>query len=127
MAAELDAEEIWALVVETAALPQAESGAFLRRKGVHEVQLIEWQATMLAALQRLSWREHRAWFNQGLNFRAKSNLISPDLGKHERRTRALVLCIVSATTIAELATMIGLSARHDLDLTNRRVRICQAH
>jgi hypothetical protein len=32
-----------ALVLEAAAVPSAELGAFLRRKGVHEAQLAEWR------------------------------------------------------------------------------------
>jgi transposase len=38
------AEEKVALVLEAAAIPEAELGAFLRRKGVHEAQLVEWRA-----------------------------------------------------------------------------------
>jgi transposase-like protein len=37
------AEEKVALVLEAAAVPSAELGAFLRRKGVHEAQLDEWR------------------------------------------------------------------------------------
>ena len=54
------AEEKWALVVEAAAVPQAELGAFLRRKGVHDAQLVEWREAMLAALQRPRRRERQA-------------------------------------------------------------------
>jgi transposase-like protein len=36
-------EEKVALVLEAAAVPSAELGAFLRRKGVHEAQLAEWR------------------------------------------------------------------------------------
>jgi transposase len=53
-------EEKWALVVEAAAIPQAELGAFLRRKGVHEAQLVEWRAAAMAGLQRPSRRERKA-------------------------------------------------------------------
>lgn len=47
---DLTAEEKVALVLEAAAVPEAELGAFLRRKGVHEAQLAEWrqQVTQLA-------------------------------------------------------------------------------
>jgi transposase len=53
-------EEKWALVVEAAAVPQAELGAFLRRKGVHEAQLVEWRKAAMAGLQRPSQRERKA-------------------------------------------------------------------
>jgi transposase-like protein len=54
------AEEKWALVVEAASVPEAELGALLRRKGVHEAQLVEWRAAALAGLQRPSKRERKA-------------------------------------------------------------------
>lgn len=43
-------EEKVALVLEAAGIPDVELGAFLRRKGVHEAQLVEWrtQATEAA-------------------------------------------------------------------------------
>jgi transposase len=53
------AEEKWALVLEAAAVPQAELGAFLRRKGVHEAQLVEWREAAMAGLQRPSRRERK--------------------------------------------------------------------
>jgi hypothetical protein len=37
------AEDKLAMVLEAAAIPDAELGAFLRRKGVHEAQLVEWR------------------------------------------------------------------------------------
>src|SRR5262245_52529425 len=37
------AEEKVALVLEAAAVPADELGAFLRRKGIHEAQLSEWR------------------------------------------------------------------------------------
>lgn len=36
-------EEKVALVLEAAAVPEADLGAFLRRKGVHEAHLVEWR------------------------------------------------------------------------------------
>ncbi len=47
---DLTAEEKVALVLEAAAVPEVDLGAFLRRKGVHEAQLAEWrhQVTQLA-------------------------------------------------------------------------------
>jgi hypothetical protein len=45
------AEEKWALVTEAASVPEAEFGAFVRRKGVHEAQLAEWRAAAMAGLQ----------------------------------------------------------------------------
>jgi len=54
------AEEKWALVLEAAAVPQAELGAFLRRKGLHEAQLVEWRDAAMAGLQRPSKRERKA-------------------------------------------------------------------
>jgi transposase len=54
------AEEKWALVTEAATVPEAELGALLRRKGVHEAQLTEWRAAAMAALQPPSRRERKA-------------------------------------------------------------------
>jgi transposase-like protein len=54
------AEEKWALVIEAATVPDAELGVFLRRKGVHEAQLVEWRAAALAGLQRPSRGERKA-------------------------------------------------------------------
>lgn len=54
------AEEKWALVTEAAAVPDAELGAFLRRKGVHQAQLVEWRAAALAGLARPSRGERKA-------------------------------------------------------------------
>lgn len=54
------AEEKWALVLEAAAVPQAELGAFLRRKGIHEAQLAEWREAAMAGLQRPSRSERKA-------------------------------------------------------------------
>jgi transposase-like protein len=54
------AEEKWALVTEAATVPEAELGALLRRKGVHEAQLVEWRAAALAGLQRPSRGERKA-------------------------------------------------------------------
>lgn len=60
---DLAAEEKVALVLEAAAVPEAELGAFLRRKGVHEAQLAEWrqQATQaaVAALRGPSKRDRK--------------------------------------------------------------------
>jgi transposase len=47
-------------VTQAATVPDAELGAFLRRKGVHEAQLAEWQAAAMAALQPPSRRERKA-------------------------------------------------------------------
>lgn len=44
------AEEKLAVVLEAAAVAEAELGAFLRRKGLHAAQLAEWRKQMLAAL-----------------------------------------------------------------------------
>jgi len=61
---DLTAEEKVALVLEAAAVPEAELGAFLRRKGVHEAQLAEWrqQVTQLAVagLRGPSKRDRKA-------------------------------------------------------------------
>ena len=54
------AEEKVALVLEVAAMPPDELGAFLRRKGVHEAQLAEWRDAMTAALRPPSKRERKA-------------------------------------------------------------------
>jgi transposase len=52
-------EEKLAVVLEAAAVPEAELGAFLRRKGLHAAQLAEWRKQMLAALDGRSAREDR--------------------------------------------------------------------
>jgi transposase len=61
---DLTAEQKVALVLEAAAVPEAELGAFLRRKGVHEAQLAEWrqQVTQLAVagLRGPSKRDRKA-------------------------------------------------------------------
>lgn len=44
-------EEKFNLVLEAASVPEAELGAFLRRKGIHEAQLREWRQMMLGALK----------------------------------------------------------------------------
>lgn len=44
-------EEKLALVLEAAGVPEAELGAFLRRKGLHAAQLAEWRKQMLAGLE----------------------------------------------------------------------------
>ncbi|MFN0245298.1 MAG: hypothetical protein ACKV2T_00225, partial [Kofleriaceae bacterium] len=58
------AEEKVALVLEAAAVPEAELGAFLRRKGVHEAQLAEWRQQVtqgaVAALRGPSKRDRKA-------------------------------------------------------------------
>lgn len=58
------AEEKVALVLEAAAVPETELGAFLRRKGVHEAQLAEWQQQVtegaVAALRGPSKRDRKA-------------------------------------------------------------------
>ena len=63
-AAPMTAEEKVALVLEAAAVPEAELGAFLRRKGVHEAQHAEWreQVTQLAVagLRGPSKRDRKA-------------------------------------------------------------------
>jgi transposase-like protein len=53
------AEEKLALVLEAAAVPAAELGAFLRRKGVHEAQLAEWRETATAALRGPTKRDRK--------------------------------------------------------------------
>jgi transposase len=54
------AEEKLALVLEAAAVPAAELGAFLRRKGVHEAQLTEWREAATAALRGPTKRDRKA-------------------------------------------------------------------
>jgi len=56
---DLTAEEKLALVLEAAAVPADQVGAFLRRKGVHEAQLAEWRAAATAALRPPSKRERK--------------------------------------------------------------------
>jgi hypothetical protein len=61
---DLTAEEKVALVLEAAAVPEPELGAFLRRKGVHEAQLAEWRQQVtqgaVAALRGPSKRDRKA-------------------------------------------------------------------
>ena len=54
------AEEKLALVLEAAAVPEAELGAFLRRKGVHEAQLAEWREAATAGLRGPTKRDRKA-------------------------------------------------------------------
>lgn len=58
------AEEKLAVVLEAAAVPEAELGAFLRRKGVYEVQLAEWRKQVtegaMAALRGPDRRDRKA-------------------------------------------------------------------
>jgi transposase len=57
------AEEKVAVVLEAAAVPEAELGAFLRRKGLHAAQLAEWRKQVtegaVAALQGRSSKADR--------------------------------------------------------------------
>jgi transposase len=57
-------EEKLAVVLEAAAVPEAELGVFLRRKGVHEAQLVEWRKQVtegaVAALRGPSGRDRKA-------------------------------------------------------------------
>jgi transposase-like protein len=53
-------EEKWALVTEASTVPEAELGAFLRRRGVHEAQLAEWRSAAMAGLQPPSRRARKA-------------------------------------------------------------------
>jgi transposase len=46
------AEEKLEAVLEAAALTEEELGAFLRRKGLHEAQLVEWRKAILAGLEK---------------------------------------------------------------------------
>jgi len=49
--ADWTSEEKFNLVLEAASIPEEERGAFLRRKGIHEVHLQEWRQMILAALK----------------------------------------------------------------------------
>ncbi len=53
------AEQKLALVLEAAAVPAAELGAFLRRKGVHEAQLAEWREAAMAGLRGPTKRDRK--------------------------------------------------------------------
>lgn len=53
------AEEKLAVVLEAAAVPEAELGAFLRRKGLHAAQLAEWRLQALSGLQGRGSRADR--------------------------------------------------------------------
>ena len=50
------AEEKLQVVVEAAAEPETELGAFLRRQGLHEAQLQQWRQQVLAALEQRTTR-----------------------------------------------------------------------
>lgn len=50
------ADEKLRIVLEAAQLKDEELGAYLRREGVHEAQLLEWQASVKAALSPKSKR-----------------------------------------------------------------------
>jgi hypothetical protein len=49
--ADLSPEEKFNVVLEASSIAEADMGAFLRRKGIHEAQLNEWRRMMLAALK----------------------------------------------------------------------------
>lgn len=57
---EWTAEQKLAVVLEAAAVPDAELGEFLRRKGLHEAQLQEWRAAATAGLRGPSQRDRKA-------------------------------------------------------------------
>jgi transposase len=57
---EWTAEQKHALVVEAAAVPEAEFGAFLRRKGIHAAQLKEWRDAAVAGLRGPTRRDRKA-------------------------------------------------------------------
>ena len=61
---DLAPEQKVALVLEAAAVPEAELGALLRRKGVHEAQLAEWRQQVtqsaIAAFRGPSKRDRKA-------------------------------------------------------------------
>lgn len=44
-------EEKYAVMIEAASLPDEELGAFLREKGLHETNLMQWRQEMLTALR----------------------------------------------------------------------------
>ena len=46
------AQEKLNAVIEAASVPEAEFGAFLRRKGLHEAQLSEWRQMVLSGLDK---------------------------------------------------------------------------
>jgi transposase len=46
------AQEKLEAVIEAASVPEAELGAFLRRKGLHEAQLREWREIVLSGLEK---------------------------------------------------------------------------
>ena len=54
------AEQKLALVLEAAAVPEAELGALLRSKGVHEAQLAEWREAATAGLRGPSKHDRKA-------------------------------------------------------------------
>jgi transposase-like protein len=81
------------VVAEAARLGDEELGAFLRREGVHEPQLIEWRAQMQAALAPKSRRGQRRSPEVLENLALKRDL--------ERKNRAL----------AEVTALLALSKK----------------
>jgi transposase-like protein len=57
---EWTAEQKLAVVLEAAAIPEADLGAFLRSKGLHEAQLKEWREAAMAGLRGPSRRDRKA-------------------------------------------------------------------
>jgi len=57
---EWSAEQKLAVVLEAAAVPPGELGAFLRRKGIHEAQLKEWREAAVAGLRGPNRRDRKA-------------------------------------------------------------------
>jgi transposase-like protein len=68
------AEEKLAVVLEAAGVPEAELGAFLRRRGVHEAQLAEWREQVndraVAALRGTGRGDRKAAAAEGRRVRA---------------------------------------------------------
>ena len=92
------AEEKWALVIEAAAVPQAELGAFLRRKGLHEAQLVEWRKAAMAGLQRPSRRERKA-----ANFeKAKIQKLERELQRKDKALAEAAALLVLKKKVQEI-------------------------
>ncbi len=53
------AEEKLQAVIEAAAIPEAELGAFLRRRGLHEAQLQQWRQQVLSGLEQRPTRSSK--------------------------------------------------------------------
>jgi transposase len=80
-------EEKFAVVLEAAAIPDAELGGFLRRKGVHEAQLREWRRQALTGLS--GHQERKASAEEARRVRELESALKRSERELKRKDQAL--------------------------------------